>query len=130
MNVEQPLAGFAQLRHRRATAIDPCTTLALGIDRAAHEQPASVAGVGLEAGFGQPGHERWRQVELGGDLGAGCAFPHHAGFAAAAECQLQRVDEDRLASAGLAGEHGQAGAELELELVDDDEVAQCEAMQH
>ena len=46
------------------------------------------------------------------------------------ERELQRIDEDGLARTRLAGEHGEAGAELELQLLDDDHVAQGEAPQH
>jgi hypothetical protein len=80
----------------------------LRVDGAAQEQAAVLAGV--EAGLVEPGGEARRRVELGGDLGARGAFAHHAGVAAAAEGELQRVDEDRLAGAGLAGEHGEAAS--------------------
>ena len=43
---------------------------------------------------------------------------------------LQRVDEDGLARAGLAGQHGKAGLEVELQRRDDDEVLEAKAMQH
>jgi hypothetical protein len=55
----------------------------------------------------QPGAAR--AVELGGDLAARRAFAHHAGVGARAQHQLQRVDQDGLAGAGFAGEHGEAG---------------------
>jgi hypothetical protein len=64
----------------------------------------------LEAGLVQPGGRAGRGVELGADLGARRAFAHHAGVAAVAQRQLQRVDQDGLARAGLAGQHGEAGA--------------------
>ena len=57
-------------------------------------------------------------------------FAHDAGVAAAAERELERVDEDRLAGAGLAAQHRQARRELDLERVDDDEVADRETVQH
>ena len=60
-------------------------------------------------------------------LGAGA---HQAAVAAAAECQAQRVEDDRLAGAGLAGEHGQAAGEAELQAVDQHDVADREALQH
>ena len=44
-------------------------------------------------------------VELGADLGARRAFAHHAGIGARAQRELQRIDQDRLAGAGLAGQH-------------------------
>ena len=80
----------------------PCASM-----RAAQQQ-RRVAVAGVEAGLGEPGAERRRRVELGADLGARRAFAHDAGVAAAAERELQRVDQDRLAGAGLAGQHGEA----------------------
>ena len=53
-----------------------------------------------------------------------------AGVAALAQGQRQRVDEDGLAGAGLAGEHGEAGVEFEFERIDDDEIADAERPQH
>ena len=47
-----------------------------------------------------------------------------------ADEQLDRVDEQRLARAGLAREGGHAGAEHEHELVDDTQVADGELGQH
>ena len=76
---------------------------------------SAASSLGVEAGFVEPGGERGGRVELGADLGARRAFAHHAGVAAAAERELQRVDEDRLAGAGLAGEHREAAVELDLE---------------
>ena len=57
-------------------------------------------------------------------------FAHDAGVAAAAERELERVDQDRLAGAGLAAQHRQPRRELDLERVDDDEVADRETVQH
>ena len=72
--------------------------------------------------------QRRRQVEFGADVGARRAFAHHAGVGARAQRQLQRVDQDRLAGAGLAGQHAEAVGKLEFELAHDDEVAQGDAL--
>jgi hypothetical protein len=55
-----------------------------------------------------------RQVELGAQSARG-AFAHHAGIGARAQHQLQRVDQDGLAGAGLAGQHGEAGMQVQLQ---------------
>ena len=60
-------------------------------------------------------------------LGAGA---HQRPVAAAAERQAQRVEDDRLAGPGLAGERRQAAAEAELEALDQHDVADREALQH
>jgi len=65
---------------------------------------------------------------LTGETGAGKsilldAFAHHAGVAAAAERELQRVDQDRFAGPGLAGQHRQPLIEREIEPLDQHNVA-------
>jgi hypothetical protein len=125
VDVDQLLAQLAQLRGGGGAAVDPGAALALAVDAAAKQQ--AVAGV--EAGFLQPRHQRRRQVEFGADLGPGRAFAHHAGVGARAQCQLQRVDQDRLAGAGFAGQHGKAVRQVQLELAHDDEVAQGDAFE-
>ena len=62
-----------------------------------------------------------------GTLGAGADLPH---LEAVAEQQPERVEQDRLAGAGFAGEDGQALGELDVERCDDDEVADRKRAQH
>ena len=99
-------AGLAQLRDGGRAAVDPGAALAWrSIVRRSSSasspssKPASRARRGPVPSAG---------VELGADLGARGAFAHHAGIAAPAERELQRVDQDRLARAGLAGQHREA----------------------
>ncbi|EWS54707.1 hypothetical protein X551_02468 [Methylibium sp. T29] len=131
VDVDQVLARLAQLADGGRAAVDPRTALALGVERAAQQQGvvATVLFIG-EAGIGQPGPQRGRRVELGADLGARRALAHHAGVAAVAERELQRIDQDGLAGTGLAGERGEPGLQVELERGHDDEVAQGDALQH
>ena len=130
MDVDEQVGRLAQLRDRRTAAVDPRAALALRVDRSAQQHAAGVAGIGVEAGVGEPRRERGRDVELGAHLGTRGPFSHDAGVAAAAERELERVDEDRLAGAGLPAQHRQPRREVDLERVDDDEVADGEAMQH
>src|SRR5204862_6628964 len=87
-------------------------------------------GAGVDAGFGGPRRGVRRRVEFGGDLATRRALAHHAGVAAAAERELQRIDEDRLAGTGFAGEHREAVGPLDLERTDDDEIAKGESSEH
>ena len=130
VDVDEQVGRLAQLRDRRAAAVDPRPALALRVDRPAQQHAAGIAGIGVEAGVGEPRCERGRDVELGAHLGARRPFADDAGVAAAAERELERVDEDRLAGAGLAAQHRQPRRELDLERVDDDEVADRETVQH
>ena len=68
--------------------------------------------------------------ELGGDRGLLGAGPHQAGIGAPAERQPERVQQDRLAGAGLAGQHAQPRPEGEAEPVDQDDIADGQAEQH
>ncbi len=126
VDVDEVVGHLAQLGERGGAAVDERAALALGVDHAAQQQRL----VDGEAGLVEPARERRGRVEFGRDLAARAAFAHHAAFGARAEGQLQRVDEDGLAGARLAGEHYEPGAELEFERIDDDEVFQRQATQH
>ena len=58
------------------------------------------------------------------------AAAHQAGVGARAGGQTQRIEDDRLAGAGLAGERGQARPERQVEALDQDDIADAEANQH
>ena len=120
MDVDQPVGGLAQLGQRGAAAVDPGAALALAVDRAAQQQ--AVAGV--ESGFVEPADHACGHVEFGADVGARGPFADHTGFAAAAQGELQCVDQNRLARAGFARQHRKAALELNLHRMHDDEIPQ------
>ena len=92
--------------------------------------PGEIAGDARpRAGSPSPGWLR-ADREFGADrrlLGAG---PHQPGLGAAAERQAQRVEQDRLAGAGLAGQHAQPRPKRQAQPVDQHDVANGEAEQH
>src|SRR5690606_25480558 len=47
-----------------------------------------------------------------------------------AQSQGQRIEQDGLAGAGLAGQHGHAAVERQVELVDEDDIANRKRVQH
>ena len=55
------------------------------------------------------------------------AGAHQAAVGARAEREAERVEQDRLAGAGLAGQHAEARPEFEVERLDQDDVADREA---
>ena len=55
---------------------------------------------------------------------------HQVARGAAAEQQADGFDQDRFAGAGLAGEDVQAGLELDVDGVDDGQIADTEEAQH
>src|SRR5438445_3340519 len=56
--------------------------------------------------------------------------PHQAPFRSGAEGKPERVEQNRLARAGLASEHAEAGLKLEFEPFDKDDVVDGELPQH
>ena len=58
---------------------------------------------------------------------AGAKLPH---FETIAEQQAERVQQDRLARAGFAGEHRESLAEFDIERGDDDKVANRKRAEH
>ncbi len=107
------LAERAQGRH---AAVDPGPGPALGGDRAGQDH--------LAGGVALPQHE------AGLDQGLGGAGAHHAGVGPAAQHQLQRLDDERLAGAGLTGERRHAGPEDQRQVLDHTEVAHVQVGQH
>ena len=71
-----------------------------------------------------------RRVEGGGELGALRARLQLALLEAVADEERERVEQDRLAGAGLAGEDGEAAVELEIERFDDDEIPDRQKPKH
>ena len=61
---------------------------------------------------------------------ASCPPRTSAGVGPRAERQAERVEQDRLAGAGLAGEHAEARLELELEPLDQHDIVDGELPQH
>jgi hypothetical protein len=58
-------------------------------------------------------------VEIRAHVGARRAGAHDARIRAPAQGQSERIDEDRLARARLAGERGESRSQLEIEPLDD-----------
>ena len=69
-------------------------------------------------------------VELRLDVGLAAGGPDHRGVGPRAEQQADRLRENRLAGAGLAGDRVQARREVELGLPDEDEVLDAQAAEH
>ena len=127
VDIDQFLGQSLELGHRRRAAVDPGPAAALAVQAALEQQ--RFAGLDRKAVFVQPLLRQLRQVELGRDLAARRALAHHAGIGTRAEGELQRIDQDRLAGAGFAGQHGKAGFELQVQGPHDHEIAQGHAAQ-
>ena len=58
------------------------------------------------------------------------ALADQAGIAARAEREREGIEQDRFAGAGLAGQHRQPGGEIDVEPVDQDDVADRKPGEH
>jgi hypothetical protein len=131
MDVDQQFADLAQLAEGGRQPIDVGARAAAGFDDAAQQQCfVRFVVVGAQPCTHRVARADFLQVELGSDLRPLRADAHQCRIAALAQRQRQRVDQDGLAGTGLAGERAEAGIEVELEAVDDDEVADEQAAQH
>ncbi len=70
------------------------------------------------------------EIERGDHLALLGALAHHGGVAARAERQRESIEQDRFAGAGLAGERGKAGPEIDVQAIDQDDVADGKASKH
>ena len=71
-----------------------------------------------------------RHLELGADRTLLRPGAHERALGTAAQSQAQGVEQDRLAGPGLAGERGEPLSQIELEPLDQHDVADLEAPQH
>ena len=128
MHVDQQLAEGAQRLHRHRLAVQVGAAAAIGADDSSQLAFAFV----FDRLLVEPGQRRCvaGQRERCADFGSLRAVPHRAAVRATADGQQQRVDQDRLAGAGFAREHGEAAAELEFDRLDDGEVADLQVRQH
>jgi hypothetical protein len=76
------------------------------------------------------GCRRIVEIKFGADLGTLAAGAYQAGVGALAEGKGQRVDKNRLAGAGLAGERAETALELEFQVIDQHKVANRQPAQH
>ena len=123
--------GAAQLIERRdggGAAVDPGPGAPLGRDLPANHHPV-VQGVEAER-LQHPSEALGRGLEHPLDDRPAGAGPDGAAVHPAAEEQRQGVDQHRLPRPGLAGEHVQAGAELEGHVGDGHQVAHPELDDH
>ena len=128
MYLDQRRTDIAEQRDRHRLVVDEGATAAVSALHAAQDEIALCLKAALLQQITR-GMAR-RHVEHGSDIALRGTSADHRGIAAPAKRQRQCIEQDRLAGAGLAGEHGQAGGEIDVELVDDDDVADRKGGQH
>ena len=70
------------------------------------------------------------KLEGRGHLALLGALAHQRRLAARAEREREGIEQDRFAGAGLAGQHRKAGAEIDVEPIDQDDVADGKPGEH
>ena len=122
LDLDEAVAELAQQPDARRLVVDKGAAAAVGADQPAQHDRLAVA---VEPGLAQ---DRVRRVvapdrELGRHRRLLAPRPHQPGLGPLAERQAQRIQQDRFAGAGLAGQHAQPRPEGEVEAVDQDNVA-------
>jgi len=119
VDLGQPLPERGEAAHRHAAVVDAHRGASIGADLAAHDRLAL-------AGSQHVGQrivgERRDRVEHRLDPGGIGPGPHLVGGGTGAQRQGQRVHDQRLARAGLAGQHGEAGRDRQPDTLDDRQV--------
>ena len=131
VDFDQRAAQIAQQRGGTGLVVDEGAAATIGLHRAADQQ--RFAGFDLDAIVGQQQRGAMtggRRIEAGGNAGLRLPCPDQAAIGAGAERQPQRIEQDRLARAGFTGEDGQAGAELQVQRLDQHDIADGKRGQH
>ncbi len=91
-----------------------------------------VAEIGEEIVVGEHAARRMLlgDVEDGGHLTLFGALAHQRGIAAGAERQGKGIEQDRFAGAGLAGQHRETGPEIDVQPIDQNDIADGKADEH
>ncbi len=128
VDLDQQLAEPAQQAAADRLVVDEGARAAVGRDQAAQHQlvlggDAVLGEQALHAAVAEVGERR-------GDRALRRTLAHQRAVGAPAEREPHGIEQDRLAGAGLAGQHAEAFGELEVEPLDQDDVADHEAGQH
>jgi hypothetical protein len=122
---------LAQQRHAHRLVVDEGLAPAVGAQRALEDQRLARLDFDIRAIEGRAHRSgKRRELERGNHARLVLARADEAVFRAVAQHQAQRIEQDRLARARFAGEHPQPAAELQLERLDQHDVADGQARQH
>ena len=126
--LDQMPADLAQQRHARRLVVDEDAAAPVGRLRAPQDQVALF--VEAVVAHDVAGEMVGGKVEDGRDAALRSTMAHQRGVAARAQRQRQRVEQDRLARAGLAGQHRQAGGKIDVEPFDQNDIADRQVGEH
>jgi hypothetical protein len=129
VDVDEHFTERFQLGERRALAVDVGTRATVARQHAAQDAQVVLLG---EVVFAQPA-QRFGVVaerESGVDVGTFGARADRLRIGAVAKRQAERVEHDRLARAGFAGDRGHACVQVDVELFDEGEILDGQLDQH
>ena len=128
VDVDQQFAEGLEIAQRAGGAVDIAARAPFAGDDPAQNARAVV----VQVAFGQPGagFGDVLQVEAGEDVRLVRAGADHAAVGAVAQGQAEGVEHDRLAGAGLAGDHRHAALQFEVQMFDDGVVVNGQVHQH
>ena len=127
MDGDESRGDGAQHRQRHGPRVDAGAAPAVGRQRAGEEQLAVLR---LDAVFRQRGERRLADVEHALDKRPLLAGADEVAVAARAAEQQQRVEDDALARAGLAGKDVEAVPERQVQPLDDGDIFYVQKFQH
>src|SRR5581483_7363367 len=129
VDVDQDVARFAQQLYRHGLAVQIRAGATVARDHAADRKLlGSVDGLFLQPALQLP--RAFAQIEGPDDLGSLGAMAYHLGARAPPGQQLQRIHQNGLARASLAGQHRQSGPQFQLDAIDDREVPDLQIVEH
>jgi hypothetical protein len=130
VDLDEQRAELADQGDRHGLVVDQRAAAAVRLDDPAEDERLSR--LALEAAFGEEGKSGvpGRKLEGDPDHRLGLTAADEAAVGAGAERESERVEKDRLAGPGLAGQNAEARPEFEVEALDQDDVADGEAGQH
>ena len=131
VELDQRRGDIAQQRDPDRLVVDEGLAAPVGLERAPDDQ--RLAGLEFDIGFVERGVHRWREqgeFEGGGHARLVFSGTHQPAVGAVAEHQPERVEQDRLARPGFAGEHAEPAAKIEVECLDQHDIADGQAGEH
>ena len=129
VDLGEPLADLAQHLHRYGLAIEVGARFALAGDHAPHQQLVT----DLDALFFEQRAQpcaRLPEIEGSRHFSARRIVTNHLAACTGADCELQCIDEDGLASTRFAREYAEPSAKLELDGIDDGEITDVQVREH
>ena len=127
VDLDEKFRQFPQSLDGHQLAVHIGARAAVGADHPAHHELAvEFDRLRVEPAIAAAGSA----AKLAAHLGTFGALAHDVAAGPAAGDQQQGIDDDGFAGAGLAGQRGEAGLELEFRLIDENQIAQLQVSQH